>query len=63
MSNWFTVDNIKSIVRHALTFVGGALLPAGVATGSELELIIGGITTLVGVLWSYMTHKPEAPAS
>lgn len=60
MFDFITVDNVKSFTRHALTFVGGTFLPAGFATGSEWEVVAGGIATLAGLAWSYWTHKPAA---
>jgi hypothetical protein len=46
-----TKDSVLSVIRHALTFAGGAFLPAGAVSGDELQIAIGAIMTLVGLAW------------
>lgn len=45
-------DSILGLVRHGLTSVGGAFIGKGVVTGDQLEVIVAGVVTLLGVLWS-----------
>ena len=43
---------LNGIVRHILTAAGGALVARGSLAESELDLAVGAIITLVGVIWS-----------
>ena len=47
-----TLELILGLVRHALTFGGGFLIPAGYATGDEVQTWTGAIITIVGAAWS-----------
>ena len=40
------------ILRHVLTAVGGSLVAKGTIDASSLEMVVGAVTTLVGVAWS-----------
>lgn len=46
-------------VRHFLTTAGGGFVAQGLLTGDELNIIIGGAITLLGVLWSAYDKKRE----
>lgn len=48
---------IASVVRHALTTVGGGLIVNGTMGSSDLEAIIGAATTIVGVIWSVIEKR------
>lgn len=50
------VTLITSIARHALTFGGGYLISRGVAPES-VESLIGGLTTAIGLGWSFYEKK------
>ena len=43
---------LNGIVRHILTAAGGALVTKGMIGETELELAVGAIITLTGVIWS-----------
>jgi hypothetical protein len=45
-------EKVLGIVRHTLTFVGGIIVAKGFIQETATEELIGGIMTLVGVLWS-----------
>lgn len=48
---------ILGIVRHVLTAAGGSLATKGVIATSEVEVVVGGLVTLIGVVWSYLDKK------
>lgn len=43
---------LNGIVRHILTAAGGALVTKGMIGETELELAVGAVITLAGVIWS-----------
>ena len=43
---------LNGIIRHVLTAAGGALVTRGYVAETELELVVGAIITLAGVIWS-----------
>lgn len=48
-----TQDTVPNgIVWHILTALGGALVARGSLAESELDLAVGEIITLAGVIWS-----------
>ena len=50
---------LNGIVRHLLTAGGGALVTKGVLGEAELEMAIGAIITIAGVIWSALAKKKE----
>ena len=48
---------LHGIVRHILTAAGGALVTKGMIGEGELELVVGAIITLAGVVWSAIAKK------
>lgn len=57
----FNTDAILGLVRHVLTFGGGFLVTNGTLSQSDLELAIGAIVTLVGIVWSVAAKRKPAP--
>ena len=51
---------ILGIVRHILTIAGGALGSTGIATHGEVELIIGGLLAVVGIVWSVIEKRKQS---
>ena len=48
-----TQDSVlNGLLRHILTAAGGALVARGSLAESELDLAVGAIITLTGVIWS-----------
>ena len=47
------------VVRHLLTGGGGALVTKGVVSDGQLELAIGAIITIAGVIWSALAKKKK----
>ena len=50
---------LNGFLRHVLTAGGGALVTRGVVTSGELEMVVGAIITLAGVIWSAMAKKKK----
>lgn len=50
---------LNGILRHVLTAGGGALVTRGVVTSGELEMVVGAIITIAGVIWSAMAKKQK----
>ena len=48
---------LNGIVRHILTALGGALVTKGMIGEGELELVVGAVITLAGVVWSAVAKK------
>jgi hypothetical protein len=47
-------EEILSLVRHTLTFVGGVLVANGLIAEAQTPELIGSITTLVGIIWGIL---------
>lgn len=56
-------DQILGVVRHLLTFVGGFLVTKGIVDEGLLVEIVGGITTVVGAVWSVWAKKSQTSAN
>jgi hypothetical protein len=50
-------DQVLGIIRHALTFVGGAIVAKGLVDEVLFQEVLGGIMTLVGAVWSISSKK------
>jgi len=50
-------NQILSLIRHTLTFVGGVLITQGLVDDSQIEQIIAGIITLTGLIWGVIEKK------
>tara|TARA_R100000808_G_scaffold3367_2_gene12087 strand:- start:12057 stop:12245 length:189 start_codon:yes stop_codon:yes gene_type:complete len=50
---------LNGVVRHVLTAVGGALVTKGVMGETELEMAIGAVITIAGVIWSALAKKKK----
>jgi hypothetical protein len=51
---------VAGITRHILTGVGGIFAAKYAIDGGAMDAIIGGITALVGVVWSVWDKKKAA---
>jgi hypothetical protein len=45
-------EQVLGILRHSLTFLGGLLVMKGLVDETTATEIIGGVVTLVGLIWS-----------
>lgn len=52
-----TKDSVLSVIRHVLTFAGGACLPAGAISGDELQAAVGAMITLIGLAWAVFEKR------
>jgi hypothetical protein len=52
-----TKEQLLGIVRHVVTFVGGVLVTKGLIDNSTVQEILGGVTTLAGVIWSIVAKN------
>lgn len=50
-------ERILGIIRHTLTFVGGIVVMKGLIDESTATELVGGIVTLVGLIWSVFDKK------
>lgn len=53
-------DQLLGLIRHALTFVGGALVAKGLVDDIAFQEILGAVMTLVGTVWSILSKKKAA---
>jgi hypothetical protein len=53
-------EQILGIVRHVLTFIGGFLITKGLIDETIVTEVIGGVSTLIGAVWSFIAKKPIA---
>jgi hypothetical protein len=49
---------VLGIVRHVLTFTGGILVAKGLINDSTMVELVGGIVTVVGMIWSIVSKAP-----
>ena len=52
-------EQVLGIIRHALTFVGGILVTRGLIEEAMVQEIIGGVASLVGLVWSVVSKKEQ----
>ena len=50
---------LNGIVRHILTAAGGALVAKGALGEAELEMAVGALITIIGVVWSALAKKKK----
>ena len=56
------METILGLVRHALTFGGGFLASKGIVEASQVEIAVGAIVTLVGIVWSALSKSNKFPS-
>jgi hypothetical protein len=56
-------DLAASNVRTLLKLVGAALVTHGIGDSGTVETIVGGLSALAGLIWSWKHHRQDnAPA-
>jgi len=48
---------LNGILRHVLTAAGGSLVTRGYVGEAQLELAVGALITIVGVIWSAIAKR------
>ena len=56
-------ESIKSVVRHALSAVGGYLVAKGLVSADQLPEIVGAIITIGSAAWGVMSKKKASEPS
>lgn len=56
-------DTVLGMVRHALTFGGGALATNGLASDAEVEQLVGALVTAAGIIWSILDKRAKRKAA
>ena len=51
---------LGSLIRHALTALGGGLITNGTITSTDLEVVIGGVLAIAGVVWGVISKQRAA---
>lgn len=57
MPNAILLKILLGQVRHLLTVVGGMLVTNGYASTSDVEILTGAATIVVGMVWSAITKE------
>lgn len=52
-------DQISSFIRTILKMVGAWVASKGIADSATIEIIVGGITALAGVVWSWWSARQK----
>lgn len=52
-------EQILGIVRHTLTFIGGILATMGYIDENIAMEIVGGLSTIIGGIWSIVDKRKE----
>jgi hypothetical protein len=50
-------EQLKGLIRHVLTFVGGIAVAKGIFDESSVSEVIGAVMTIVGTVWSIASKK------
>jgi len=56
-------EQVLGILRHTLTFAGGIGITLGYLDPSVVTEIISITMTLIGVIWSVIKNKKDAPTT
>lgn len=56
-------DTILGIVRHVLTTSAGVLVGKGVLESGQVEVLVGALIGIVGVVWSIIAKKKAKPTA
>jgi len=60
MGNTSISTLILSLIRHALTFLGGYLVAKGIVDEATMIEITGAVITLIGVVMSFIEKRSRA---
>lgn len=54
-----SMQQILGLIRHILTTLGGSGMFAGYVSQDEITAIVGGVVTLIGVIWSWLSPEKK----
>jgi hypothetical protein len=54
------LQNISSVVRHALTLLAGGLIAKGYVDAAMVEAFTGAVVTLAALAWSFYEKRKAA---
>lgn len=54
---------VLAVIRHIITTVGGGWMAKAGLEGSEIELLAGAVTTLIGLGWSLYDKRQRRKAA
>ena len=52
-------DTVLGFVRHLLTFGGGFLVASDFIPADQLDVAVGAVVSLVGIVWSAFDKKDK----
>lgn len=52
-------EEIDALIRHALTVGSGYLVGAGVLMSSDADIAVGGIATVLALIWSLLNKQQQ----
>jgi hypothetical protein len=58
-----TSEQIQGIIRAVLAAIGGFILAKGWVNAETWAWIVGGLTTIGPVIWSWVSNRPAALAA
>lgn len=50
-------EEMQGLIRHMLTFGGGVLVSMGYMDNGTAVQVVGALSTLIGIIWSYLNKK------
>lgn len=50
-------ETFKGVIRHILTFGGGFLASSGIIPESDVDVLVGAVVTLIGIVWSAIDKR------
>lgn len=53
-------EHLSGLIRHALTFGAGILVARGKLDAGSVETIVGGVMTVLGIVWSWLAKNKTA---
>ena len=51
------VKVVMGIARHLLTAAGGAVVSKGLASGNDVDIVVGALVTIIGVVASVLAKR------
>lgn len=55
---------VITLIRHGLTFAGGALIAKGLTDAATMDQVTGAVTVIVSFIWSVVEKvTPQSPTA